>query len=74
VVDVRLICREALEQHSSGIIIAHNHPSGQLLPSEQDKQITRKLKEGLKLFDISLLDHLIIGDQRYLSFSDEGLL
>ena len=74
VVDVRLICREALEQHSSGIIIAHNHPSGQLLPSEQDKQITRKLKEGLKLFVISLLDHLIIGDQRYLSFSDEGLL
>lgn len=74
VVDVRLICRQALEQHSSGIIIAHNHPSGQLIPSEQDKQITRKLKEGLKLFDISLLDHLIIGDQSYLSFSDEGLL
>jgi len=74
VVDVRLICREALEQHSSGIIMAHNHPSGQLKPSEQDLHITRKVKEGLKLFDISLLDHLILGDQAYLSFADEGLL
>ncbi len=74
VVDVRLICREALEQHSSGIIIAHNHPSGQVNPSEQDKQITRKLKDALRMFEISLLDHLIIGDQNYLSFSDEGLM
>jgi DNA repair protein RadC len=74
VVDTRLVCRWALESSASGVIIAHNHPSGQTQPSEQDKGITRKLKEALKIFDITLLDHLIIGDQKYLSFSDEGLL
>jgi DNA repair protein RadC len=74
VVDVRLICRSAIENNASGVVIAHNHPSGQVLPSEQDKNVTRKLKEALKMFDIALLDHLIIGDQKYLSFSDEGLL
>jgi len=74
VVDVRLICKLAIENNASGIVIAHNHPSGQVLPSEQDKAITKKLKEALKFFDISLLDHLIIGDQKYYSFSDEGLL
>ncbi len=74
VVDVRLICKSALENLASGVVIAHNHPSGQVLPSEQDKAITKKLKEALKIFEISLLDHLIIGDQKYCSFSDEGLL
>lgn len=74
VVDVRIICRSAIENNASGVVIAHNHPSGQVLPSEQDKNVTRKLKDALKLFDIALLDHLIIGDQRYYSFSDEGLL
>lgn len=74
VVDVRLICRSAIENHASGVIIAHNHPSGQVLPSEQDRAITKKLKDALRLLDISLLDHLIIGDQKYCSFSDEGLL
>lgn len=74
VVDVRLICKPAIEVGASGIIISHNHPSGQLQPSEQDKQITRKLREALKLFDISLLDHLIITDYSYFSFSDEGIM
>ena len=74
VVDVRLICKMAVENAASGVVIAHNHPSGQILPSEQDKSITRKLKEALKLFDISLLDHVIIGDQKYFSFSDDGLI
>ena len=74
VVDVRLICRSAIENNASGVIIAHNHPSGQVLPSEQDRSITRKLKEALRLLDVSLLDHLIIGDQKYCSFSDEGLM
>lgn len=74
VVDVRLICRSAIENSASGVIIAHNHPSGQIAPSEQDKSITKKLKEGLKLFEISLLDHIIVGDQKYFSFSDDGLL
>src|SRR5688572_32936149 len=53
VVDVRLICRSAIENLASGVVIAHNHPSGQVLPSEQDKSITKKLKEALKLFEIS---------------------
>lgn len=74
VVDVRLICRSAIENSASGLIIAHNHPSGQITPSEQDKMITKKLKEALKLFEISLLDHIIVGDQKYFSFSDDGLL
>lgn len=74
VVDIRLICKSAIESNASGIVIAHNHPSGQLIPSEQDKAITKKLKEALKLFEISLLDHLIIGDQNYFSFADNGLM
>lgn len=74
VVDVRLICKAAIEQQASGIIMAHNHPSGQVQPSEQDKQITKKLKEALALLDITLLDHIIVGDQLYFSFSDEGML
>jgi DNA repair protein RadC len=74
VVDVRLVCKSAIENNASSLVIAHNHPSGQLLPSEQDKKITKKLNEALQTFEISLLDHLIIGDQNYYSFADEGLL
>ena len=74
VVDVRLICKAALEQNASGVVIGHNHPSGQVLPSEQDRSITRKLKDALKLFEIALLDHIIVGDRKYYSFSDEGQL
>lgn len=74
VVDVRLICKLAVDQMASGIIIGHNHPSGQILPSENDKVITKKIKEGLAIFDIALLDHLIIGDQKYFSFADKGVL
>jgi DNA repair protein RadC len=72
VVDVRLVCKLALESKASGVIIAHNHPSGQVIASEQDKHITRKLKEALYMFDITLLDHVIIGDQKYYSFMDDG--
>jgi DNA repair protein RadC len=74
VVDARLILKPAIENLASGIIICHNHPSGHLKPSEQDISLTKKIKEGAKLMDISLLDHLIIGDQGYISFADEGLL
>lgn len=74
VVDIRLICKSAVESKASGIIVAHNHPSGQVEPSEQDKAITKKLKEALQLFEISLLDHVIIGDEKYFSFADESLL
>ncbi|MEO6305612.1 MAG: DNA repair protein RadC, partial [Bacteroidia bacterium] len=74
VVDIRLICKSAIENNASGIVIAHNHPSGQIVPSVEDKTITNKLKEALRTFEIPLLDHLIIGDQKYFSFADESLL
>lgn len=74
VVDARLICKSAIENNASGIILSHNHPSGQLVPSSEDKTITKRLKEALLLFDIALLDHIIVGDHDYYSFGDEGLL
>jgi DNA repair protein RadC len=74
VVDVRLICKSAIVHSASGVVIAHNHPSGQVQPSEQDRSITKKLQDALKLLDVALLDHLIVGDQKYYSFSDEGIL
>lgn len=74
VVDPRIICKVAIENNASGIILSHNHPSGQVQPSQEDKNITLKLKEALKIFDISLFDHIIVGDQKYYSFNDEGAL
>lgn len=74
VVDVRLVSKIAIENNTSSVILAHNHPSGNLKASQQDLDITKKIKEALKLFDIVLFDHLIIGDQNYLSFTDEGLI
>lgn len=74
VVDVRLILKPAIECLASSIILAHNHPSGNLKPSQEDIYLTKKIKEASKLVDISLQDHLIIGDQTYLSFADEGII
>ena len=74
VVDARLILKPAIETLASGIILCHNHPSGQLKPSEQDLSLTKKIKESSRVMDINLLDHIIIGDQKYLSFADEGIL
>lgn len=74
VVDVRLISKSAIENNTSSVILAHNHPSGNLKPSQSDIDITKKIKEALKLFDITLFDHLIIGDHAYYSFTDEGVL
>jgi DNA repair protein RadC len=74
VVDVRMIMNRAILLKSSAIILAHNHPSGNLNPSEQDRDITARVKEACKLFDIMLMDHLIIANQLYLSFADEGYL
>ena len=73
-VDVRLVLKNALEVGATGIILAHNHPSGTLKPSEADKQITAKIKTAGTALDIKLLDHLIITEQAYVSFADEGLL
>ena len=74
IVDIRLILASAIESLASGIIIAHNHPSGNLSPSHQDKSITQKIKEAGKTMDIQLLDHIIITRDGYYSFADEGIL
>ena len=74
VVDIRLILKPAIECLASSIILAHNHPSGNLKASQQDINLTKKTKEAAMLMDITLQDHLIIGDQAYLSFADEGML
>lgn len=74
VIDVRIILKHGLEKLASTLIICHNHPSGNLQPSKSDIQITAKLKEAAKFHDIDLLDHLIISDNSYYSFADEGII
>ena len=73
-VDVRLALKTALEVGATGIILAHNHPSGTLKPSEADKQLTYKLKIAAQSIDITVLDHLIVTENAYFSFADEGLI
>ena len=72
--DVRLILKEAIILSASGIIISHNHPSGNTQPSNADDQVTNKIKEASLLHDIRLLDHIIIANERYYSYADEGRL
>ncbi|WP_420378266.1 JAB domain-containing protein [Gilvibacter sp.] len=72
VVDVRLILVAALKAKASAIILAHNHPSGNLKPSGQDLNLTKKIIKATKLLDIDLLDHIILSNQDYYSFSDES--
>ncbi|TRX49216.1 JAB domain-containing protein [Fulvivirga sp. M361] len=74
VADPRIIFKAALEELASGIILVHNHPSGNLKPSQQDIRLTQKMKEAGKTLDVSLLDHLIFTDNGYFSFTDENLL
>lgn len=74
VIDVRMIFTTALQCLATGIIIAHNHPSGTLIPSKADKAITKKIREAGKFLDINILDHLIITDESYFSFLDDGIL
>ncbi|MDX1829260.1 MAG: JAB domain-containing protein [Lutibacter sp.] len=75
VVDIRILFAIILKSLSVGIIIAHNHPSGKLKPSEADKQLTDKIKKAAAFFDVKVLDHLIITpDGSFYSFSDNGLL
>lgn len=74
VVDVRIVIKTALDHRASGLIIAHNHPSKSLQPSEEDKRLTKIIRQAADLFSIKLLDHIIIAGQVYYSFSDEGLL
>jgi len=72
--DVRLIFQAAISSNASAILLAHNHPSGNLEPSEADIKLTKKIKEAGNLLDISLLDHLILTEDGYRSFADENLL
>jgi len=75
VVDIRILLSVALKITATGIILCHNHPSGNLQPSNSDWDITNKIREACKLFDITLLDHLIItADRKYYSMMDEGVL
>ena len=74
VTDVRMVMKRAVECLASGIIVCHNHPSGNLNPSESDSKITQKIKDAGNLLDIQLLDHLIITDKDYYSFADNGLI
>jgi len=74
VADPVKIFRKAIEYNAVGMILCHNHPSGNLKPSDADIKLTNKMKEGGKFLDISVLDHIIIGEEKYLSFADEGLI
>lgn len=75
VTDVRLVFQAAIKANASGVICAHNHPSGNMNPSESDSRLTQKLKDAGNLMDIQLLDHLIVStDDNYYSFADNGLL
>jgi DNA repair protein RadC len=74
IMDVKLIMKNAINKLAQGIIIVHNHPSGNKNPSQSDIVITTKIKEAAKLFDINLLDHIIIADNEYYSFADSGIM
>jgi len=74
IADPRIILKKALEENAVSLVLCHNHPSGSLKPSRQDEEITRKIKEAAKFFDIKVLDHIIVSDAGYFSFSDEGIL
>jgi DNA repair protein RadC len=74
VVDSKIVFKMAIDKLASSIILCHNHPSGNLKPSDADIQLTKKLKEAGRILDLPILDHLIIADNTYFSFADEGLL
>ena len=74
IVDVRVLFKMALEHYATSIIVAHNHPTGNLKPSDADLKITRNIKNAGEILDIKLTDHLIIGENAFFSFQDEGLL
>lgn len=74
VADAKIIFKEAMQLLASAVILCHNHPSGNLKPSDADVQLTKKMKEIGNLVDVPVLDHLIITDKSYFSFGDEGLI
>jgi DNA repair protein RadC len=72
VVDPKKVFKLAIENNATSIILGHNHPSGSVSPSDQDKKLTTKIKEAGKLLEIAVLDHVIIGTEKYYSFADNG--
>ncbi|MCB8994165.1 MAG: DNA repair protein RadC [Bacteroidales bacterium] len=74
VIDSRLILKNAIDRLASGLILCHNHPSGNTQPSDADKKITEKIQKAAAFMEINLLDHIIIADKNFFSFADEGLL
>ncbi len=73
-VDVKIIAKYVVDSLASGVILAHNHPSGDLNPSAPDKNVTKKITESLKVFDTKVLDHIILTKDSYFSFADEELI
>ena len=74
IADPRVILRKALEEDAVNIILCHNHPSGSLKPSSADKSLTQKIKEAACLLDINVIDHIIVSEDGYFSFADDGIL
>lgn len=74
IADIRIILSIALKTLATGIILSHNHPSERLIPSEEDKRLTKKIKEAGNLIDITVFDHLIVSPSSFYSFADEGIL
>jgi DNA repair protein RadC len=74
VADPKRIFKLALENNAASIILGHNHPSGNLRPSESDIKLTKKIREAGLLLEINVLDHIIVGIEKYFSFADEGLI
>ncbi len=74
VADPRIILKKALEEGATSIVLSHNHPSGSLKPSKADEVLTQKIKEAAQYFDIKVIDHIIVSDEGFYSFADEGVL
>lgn len=74
VADPRIIFKKAFDVEATSIVLCHNHPSGSLKPSRQDEELTRKIKEAASYLDIKVIDHLIVSEEGYFSFADEGLI
>lgn len=74
VADPRMILKKAIEHHAVNMVLCHNHPSGNLKPSKADELLTQKIKEAARLLDMTVLDHVIVSEEGYYSFADEGLL
>lgn len=74
VADPRIILKNALSHNATSIVLSHNHPSGNLKPSRQDELLTEKIKQAAQFLDIKVLDHIIVSEEGYFSFADEGLL